>query len=158
MEFITKGEFIQAIKDYDYICELWNRERENYQRLKYLRYEKVRSPLDYDVVGYQDKETVRVIKGRGSYNPSEILDNQEKLEKKMGESLNKIGEYSNKLGKIDRSLNEVKEPLRSMLIMKYKQRKTLKEVAEKYPMISFTESGIYKYIDKTLDEYFKTET
>lgn len=158
MEYVTKGEFIQAIIDYDIVNEKLSEEKANYKRLMYLRYEKVKSPLDYNVVGYNKKgEAVREIKSRGSYNSEEILDNQEKLDKKIEISLNKIEQYKSKLKKVEKNLNLIAEPLKSMLVLRYRKKQKLKELAKKYSDISNTESGIHKYMDRELDFYFEEE-
>ena len=155
MLFETKGEFIQALKDYDLLKEKENALIEEYRNLNYLRYEKVKSPLDYDVVKYNKKgEAIRQIKGRGSFNSESIAERNEQLEEQMEKLLDRAATIRIKLANIDQELGEFDSPLREILIMRYKENKKLKDVCKCFNLY-LDESGMYKFIMRELDKYYE---
>ena len=153
MLFDSKGEFIQALKDYYTFEQLIEKNAQLYRDVYYLRYEKVRSPLDYDIVGYNKKtdEPIRQIKGRSSFSQETVMELQEQLDDKLEMLLDKNTELKKKVQKINDELKNIDEPLRSILILRYREKTKLKDICKKY---SLTESGLHKYIDRGLDKYY----
>ena len=153
MLFDSKGEFIQALKDYYTFEQLIKKNAQTYRDVYYLRYEKVRSPLDYDIVGYNKKtdEPIRQIKGRSSFSQETVMALQEQLDDKLEMLLDKNTELKKKMQKINDELKSIDEPLRSILILRYREKTKLKDICKKY---NLTESGLHKYIDRGLDKYY----
>lgn len=155
MNFITKGEFIQALKDYDDIKRLHYKVKTLYDRAYYQRYEKIKSPLDYEVVGYDSNgESIRQIKGRGSVSQEQITEKNEILDKKIEDYEKKLKAYESLMKKTNDELYLIDQPLNSILVERYKKHKTLKNVCNKFRELCLDESGMYKYIMRELDKYY----
>lgn len=150
MLYTTKGEFIQALKDYKTIKEKIKQTEEKLDRVNYLRFDKVKSPLDYDVVGYKKNKNnefvqVRQIKSRGSYNREQIIDSQEEMDKQITKFENELKVMRSKISQTDKELENIESPLKDILIMRYKNNKKLKEVCRNYGLY-LDISGMYKFI------------
>lgn len=156
MIYDTKGEFIQALKDYDKYYEAALKWRSKYRDLHYLRYEKVKSSLDYDIVGYEDGEAIRQIKGRNTYNHQKALETQEKLDDELQKCLDEFTRYQNKMQNCMAELNSIKEPLKTILDMRYLKHQKLKEICKKSDLY-LDEAGMYKYIMRGLDKYYENK-
>lgn len=154
MNFITKGDFLQALSDYKRLEERYAEYQKQFRDLHYLRYEKVRSPLDYEVVGYKNDETVRVIKGRGSFNPELASENNERLDSELEITLDKADRIYKTMENVRAELCIIKEPLKSWLIWKYYNGMTLKQVIKK-AKLNISESGMQKLINRELDKYYE---
>lgn len=158
MIYSTSGGFIQSLKDYDKKKAKAEQWKQRYQDLYYERYEKVRSPLDYDIVKYKknkkgEMEAIRQIKTRGSYNEQVISNIHEQIERDMENALN---EYSKLKVEMENTLDDLKkidEPLKGILIKRYMEHKKLKEVCQTLDVI-LDESGLYKFIMKELEKYY----
>lgn len=157
MLFLTKGEFIQALKDYYTYKERAERLKNKYQDLYYLRYEKVRSPLDYDIVGYKNGETVRQLKTRGSFNESVITESQDKIEADMVACLEQHSNIVGKINNIECELDRFQEPIKSILIERYMKHKKLKSVCTKFSELYLDEAGMHKYIHRELDKFYQED-
>lgn len=155
MLHVTKGSFIQALRDIHLLEDKIEQEDMLLKRYEYLRFGKIRSPLDYDITGYKGKETIREFKVGGSIGVDEKYDMNEMLEKKIKDSSKKILEYKTLIDKTNTDLNTIDEPLRSVLKTRYIEQKKLKYVCKKYPEFYLDSSGMYKYIMRELDKYFK---
>ena len=155
MIYDTKGEFIQALKDFDKYYESALKWRSRYRDLHYLRYEKVKSPLDYDVVGYKKGEAIRQIKSRSSYNHEAVIESQEKLDDEMQKCLDEFTRFQNKMSNCMAELDSIAEPLKSILDMRYLKHKKLKEICKKSDLY-LDEAGLYKYIMRGLDKYYES--
>lgn len=153
MIYSTSGEFIQALKDYKKILEKAEDWKKKYRELHYQRYEKVRSPLDYDIIGYKKGEPVRQIK-HGGYNPDSIRNYQEQLDIQLEKALDEYSKLKVKAENVLIELKVIEEPLKSLLIMRYMEHKKLKEVCKKSDLY-LDESGMYKYITKHLEKYYE---
>ena len=158
MIYTTKGEFIQALKDYKIIENKIEQTKEKLERLNYLRFDKVRSPLDYDVVGYKkgkDNELVQVrqIKTGGTYNREQILETQEHMDVQIEQCEKELKTLRSKISQTDKELENIESPLKDVLIMRYKNKKKLKEVCKKYGLY-LDISGMYKFIMRELDKYY----
>ena len=155
MIFITKGEFTQALRDYNYICDLISDLKNEYDKLHYLRYEKIGSPLDYEIVGYKNGETIRQIKLHGNVSQETITESREHLDKKIQENLDRTAELAIKKANIESDLNSIKEPLRSILITRFIDGKRYRDVCKKYEKLYLDENGMHKYIKRGLSRYFE---
>ena len=156
MMYLTKGDFISALKDFSKIEEKMNEWANKYHNLYYLRYEKVRSPLDYDVVGYKNGEPIRQIKSGGSFNQERVMAYNEMLDADIEKALDKYSDYKTKNENTLDDLKRIEEPLRSILVLHYKERKTLKEVCKKYKKkLVLDEVGMHRYIQNGLDKYYE---
>lgn len=153
MIYSTSGEFIQALKDYKVILEKAEEWKKKYRDLHYQRYEKVRSPLDYDIIGYKNGEPVRQIK-RGGFNPDSVRSYQENLDIQLEKALDEYSKLKVKAENVLIELKMIEEPLKSLLIMRYMEHKKLKEVCKKSDLY-LDESGMYKYITKHLEKYYE---
>lgn len=158
MLYDTKDEFIGAMKSYHTIekkCEEW---KEKYREKHYLRYEKVRSPLDYDVVGYKNGETIRQIKKGGSFNAEVVAEYQEKLDAEMEKCLDRYSDLKIKLENVNDELKRFEEPLRSILVERYIEKVSLKKVTKKYREILYLDDvGMHRYIERGLNEAYKED-
>lgn len=157
MLFLTKGEFIQALKDYQTYKERAEWLKNKYQDLYYLRYEKVRSPLDYDIIGYKNGEAVRQLKTRGSYNESVVTESQDKLEAEMVACLEKRSNLVSKINNVECELDKFQEPLKSILTLRYIEHAKLKVVCKKFKNMYLDEAGMHKYIHRELDKYYQED-
>lgn len=155
MIFDTIGEFIQGLKDYDKYKEMAKYWKNKYSDYHYLRYEKVKSPLDYNIIGYKNGEAIREIKSRGHFNQEQYSSQNEQLEDKMQFCLDEYTKIKNKIDNIECELKSIDEPLKTILDMRYKQHKKLKEVCKKTDLY-LDEAGMYKYITRNLEKYYKT--
>lgn len=158
MIFDTSGEFVQALKDYKTIEKKAVELKEEYHRLYYLRYEKVRSPLDYDIVQKKKKdgsiEEIRQIKGRGTYNQEAVADYHEKLDAQIEKVMDEYSKLVVKMENTRAELSKFDEELRELLIMRYLEHMKLKDVAKKSGLY-LDESGIYKLIMRGLKSYYE---
>ena len=154
MIYTTSGEFIQALKDYKTYIKMAEEFKEKYRDLHYQRYEKVRSPLDYDIVGYKKGEPIRQIKRGGSYNAETIRAFQEKLDAEIDYVLDEYSKLIVKAQNVKDELNRIKEPLRGVIVMRYLEHKKLKEVCKKSGLF-LEESGMSKYIQRELNKYYE---
>ena len=156
MIYLTKGDFISALKDYHKVEAKMLEWKRKYKDLYYLRYEKVRSPLDYDVVGYKGEQPIRVLKHGGKQSTDKIAEYHAMLEADMEKALDKYSDYKIKNDNTDDDLKRIAEPLKSILILHYREHKTLKEVCRKYKKkLVLDEVGMHRYIQKNLDDYFE---
>lgn len=155
MNYLTKGEFVQALKDYHYIEELMSDEQKYLDDLNYLRFGKVKSSLDYDIVGYDKNGNVlRQIKGHSSVNRDAINESNEKLDVRITLSQKKLDYYRMALEKCDSELNIISEPLKSMLELRYKEHYKLQKLCKRFKNLCYDESAIYKYMMRELDKYY----
>lgn len=154
MIFDTKGEFIQALKDYKNYGELALKWKNMYREYYYLRYEKISSPLDYDIVGYENNEPIREIKKHSVYNSDLVNAKKEELEDNMQYCLDEYSKLQVKMQNVMSDLKSIDEPLHTVLDLKYLKHKTLKEVSKKCNLY-LDESGMYKYIMRGLDKYYE---
>lgn len=51
MNFLSKADFVAAMRDYNKYKRIIAEYRDKLKELNYLRFEKVKSPLDYDKIG-----------------------------------------------------------------------------------------------------------
>ena len=158
MIYSTSGGFIQSLKEYDKKKAKAEQWKEKYQDLYYERYEKVRSPLDYDIVKYKKKkdgsmEAIRQIKTGGSFNENVIRDVHERLERDMENALNEYSKLKVEMENTLSDLARIGEPLKGILIKRYLEHKKLREVCATLDVI-LDESGLHKYIFKELEKYF----
>lgn len=156
MIYDTKGEFIQALKDYKKYIEIANKWKHEYQDLYYLRYEKVKSPLDYDIVGYKNGEAIRQIKGRGVLTDEMLHATQEKIEERMEYCLERYTEVKKKAENADIELSNIKLPLREILVQRYKNGVKLKVLSQSTNLY-LDEAGLHKYIMRGLDKYYENK-
>lgn len=156
MIFLTKGEFIQALKDYEYYLTMLDKAKDEYRNLHYLRYEKIKSPLDYDIVGYdKNGEPIRQIKTSARLSDEQISKNHEILDGKIEECLERVSELTAKKINIEDELKSIHKPLRNILITRYLKHKKLKYVCGKYSDLYLDEAGMHKYIMRGLDKYYE---
>ena len=155
MIFLTKGEFIQALKDYNKYKEMSEDLQKQYKDLYYLRYEKVRSPLDYDIVGYEGNKAIRQLKGRGGFSQEAITESREKLEEKMQMIVDRNSELLKKINNVNDEMLNFDEPLRSILDCRFRKHMKLKTVCSKFSEMYLDEAGMHKYINRELDKYYE---
>ena len=156
MIYDTKGEFIQALKDYENYYNTALKWRERYSDYYYLRYEKISSPLDYDIIGYENEEAIRLIKTHTTFNKDSVLIKQEQLDEEMQICLDEFTKMKKKMDNVNSELKNISEPLRTILELRYKQHKKLREVCKKSKLY-LDEAGMYKYIMRNLDKYYVNE-
>ena len=155
MNYMTKGEFVQALKDYHYIEELLSEEAKHLDDLNYLRFGKVKSSLDYDIVGYdRNGNVLRQIKGRSSVNRDAINESNEKLDVRITLSQRKLDNYRMALEKCDSELNIISEPLKEMLTLRYREHYKLHKLCKHFKKLNYDESAMYKYMMRELDRYY----
>lgn len=155
MIYDTKGEFIQALKDYDTYKEKSEVWQNKYRDLYYLRYEKVRSPLDYDIVGYENGEAIRQLKGRGSFNSEVISDSQQRLDSELERCIEENSKLLSKIHSVESEIAVIKEPLKTIIMYRYMGHHKLKDVCKKFKDLYLDEAGMHKYIMRELDRYYE---
>ena len=156
--YLTKGEFIQTLKDYRIIKDKIKNLRCEYAKIEYLRFNKVKSPLDYEIIGYKDNETIRALKERSYINPDIVSSNNEKLEKEMLIIKDKLKKCELTIKNCEYVLNKLSKPIRYIIIDRFINKKTYKELAKKYNKHYqgvIYPNTILRDINKALDEYFK---
>lgn len=159
MIYSTSGGFIQALKDYERKKAKAEQYKKRYQDLYYERYQKVRSPLDYDIVGYKKNkkgeiEAIRQIKIGGSYNENAVSDYHEVLDEEIDSLLDKYSKLAVELENTRLDLKQIAEPLRSILIMRFVHHRKLKDVCQNIDLV-MDESGLYKFIQRELKRYYE---
>lgn len=157
MMFKTKGEFIQALKDYDFYKSKLSTLKFEYERLDYIRFNKVKSPLDYDVVGYENGEQMRSLKTRSYTSNEQIAERNESLDNKLTTLKNTIASYESTIQEVDNQLLVFKEPLRSVLVTRYIKGYTYNALIIKFPSlfpIGYP-NAVKRYIENGLDKVFK---
>lgn len=152
MLFGSKNEFIASLKDYYKNQEIAEESAQKYRDTYYLRYEKVKSPLDYEIVGYKNNTPVRQIKGRGVFNEQTVHELQEYLDNQLEYYLDRYTRYKKKCQNTDDELKNIAEPLKSIIILRFRENKRLKDIGKRYNM---SESGLTKMINRGLDEYYE---
>lgn len=155
MIYDTMGEFIQALKDYQSISKKIEDYKDEYRNLHYLRYEKIKSPLDYDIVGYKNGEAIRQIKTHSVITPEQITRNNEILDNRIEVCLESISRLTTKKINVEDELKVFEQPLRSILISRYMYHRKLKDVCKKYKdSLCLDEAGMHKYIMRGLGKYY----
>ncbi len=154
--FKTKGEFIQALKDYDELVTKLEELKAEYDKTEYLRYDKVKSSLDYDVVGYENGEQMRSLKTRSHTSSEQIAERNESLDKKLSKLQTKISNYELAIKEVGLQLEVFKEPFRSVLKYKYIKGYTYNALIIKYPSLFPVgyPNAVKRYIDNGLDKVF----
>lgn len=154
MIYDTMGEFIQALKDYQSISKKIEDYKEEYRNLHYLRYEKIKSPLDYEIVGYENGEAIRQIKTHSVITPEQITRNNEILDNRIEVCLENVSRLTTKKINVEDELKIFEQPLRSILITRYMFHKKLKDVCKRYENLCLDEAGMHKYIMRGLSKYY----
>ena len=144
----TSREFLADLKSYK---EWQNRKQgqlDLLKDLKYLRYEKVKSPLDYDVVGYQGKEQIRAIKTHGAPPTiDERWDTIERIDGEIERVTKLLKRCEDKLTKIEKALDMLPVEVKGYCIEIYIDGKSYHEVAEEHFMAIST---LYRAIKNSL--------
>lgn len=153
MVYLTKGEFLQALKDYERLCYKIGELRDEKARLHYLLYEKIKSPLDYDVVGYKNGEPIRQIKRGGRISEDLKLESREKMEEKYNSVCARIEDLKKRTKETMDALDELDSPLKDIVSARYLGGTKLKALAIRFGFAD--ESGIYKYIQRNLNRFFE---
>lgn len=144
----TSREFISDLKSYKQWQERKQGQLELLDNLNYLRYKKVKSPLDYDVVGYDGKEQLRAIKSHSA--PLTVEQKWEAIERidKEIERVKKLLERCEyKLTKIEKALDMLPEEVKGYCIEIYIEGKSYKKVADEHYT---TISTLYRAIKNSL--------
>lgn len=154
--FKTKGEFIQALKDYNELKDKLDSLKSEYDKLEYLRFDKVKSALDYDVLGYEDGEQMRLLKTRSYTSQEQISKRNESLDNKMSKLKANISNYELAIQEVDSQLLFFKEPTKSVLKDKYISGKTYNALIVKYPSLFPVgyPNAVKRYISNELDKAF----
>ena len=152
MLFDSKNDFIASLKDYYKNKEIAEESAQKYRDTHYLRYEKVKSPLDYEIVGYKNNSPVRQIKGRGVFNEQTVHELHEHLDNQLEYYLDRYTRYTKKCQMTDDELMNIKEPLRSIIILRFRENKRLKDIGKRYSM---SEGGLSKLINRELESYYE---
>ena len=154
MNFLSKADFVAAMRDYNKYKRIIAEYRDKLKELNYLRFEKVKSPLDYDIVGYDGGEPIRQIKTPSFSNPEVIRENQDRLDEKIESVEGQIELYVQEINKVDSELRSFPKSVRPLLRDRYIEKKTLRELLVKYGL-RVNESGLHKYINSILDERYE---
>ncbi len=155
--FKTKGEFIQTLKDYDLYKTKLDTLKVEYEKLDYIRFNKVKSPLDYDVVGYKDGEQMRSLKTRSYTSNEQIAQRNESLDKQLEQLEKKITSYESTIKEVDAQLKTFKEPFRSVIVYRYIKGNTYNATIIKFPNLfpAGYPNAVKRYIENGLDKMFK---
>lgn len=151
--FKTKGEFIQALKDYNTYKDKLSTLKFEFEREEYNRFSKVKSPLDYDVVGYKDGEQIRSLKTRSYVSDVQRAERNENLDKKLAKLKQEISSYELAIQEVDTQLKVFKEPYRSVLIDRYINNFTYYQLINKYSSMfpAGYPNAVKRYIESGLD-------
>ena len=129
--YLTANEFIYALKCVSEWQEKKIAIQKEIDKLNYLLYEKVKSPLDYDIVGYKNNEAMRSIKTGRTPSQSEILDQREKLNNKLDNLIKQKNEIKKKISEVKETLSMINEPLKSILIEAFINKESYSAIAKK---------------------------
>lgn len=154
--FKTKGEFIQALKDYNEYTSTLESLKSEYDKLEYLRFDKVKSALDYEVVGYENGEQMRSLKTRSYTSSEDIAKRNESLDNKLEKVKSKISNYELAIQEVDEQLLEFKEPMRSVLKYRYIKGETYNNLIIRFSSLFPVgyPNAVKRYIDSALDKAF----
>ena len=156
MIYATKGAFIQALKDTTYLKDKISEQEQMLERFEYLRYGKIKSPLDYDVIGYKNNETIRELKVVRTVQSGEnIYERNSALEGQIKKCKDKINAYKKIIDDANDDLSAISEPLKSILRVRYIEHKKLRYVCKRFKELYLDDSGMYKYIMRELDKYYE---
>ena len=155
--FTTKGEFIQALKDYNEVKTKLENLKSEYKNTEYLRFSKVKSSLDYDVAGYENGEQMRVLKGRSYSSPEQVVQRNESLDKKLSKLEKSICDCESRLNQVDEFLLNFKEPSKSIVIRKYRDSLTYNDLANRFTSVFPVgyPNAVKRYIDCELEKAFR---
>lgn len=149
--YLNSNEFIFALTQ----LNIWKRRRsdleDELEKLDYLRFRKVKSPNDYDVIGYEGKEAIREQKSRSYVSEYQRMERWEEQDRQIEEVKSKILNLSGKIDECECALEELEEPLKGMCIDKYIRGKTFESIAPGY---GFSASGMFKYIMRELSRLY----
>lgn len=121
-------------------------------KVEYQLYEKVKSPNDYDIAGYDSKgQAIRSPKIGSSMSKEQIYDYREMLEKKKEKIENTIVRLKEHIKNAECELESIPEPLRDMLKMKYLDELSYSAIALKYFMSKET---CRRYINRELSKRY----
>lgn len=129
--YYNSKDFIKDLRRYREYEEKIKGQDELLSNLRYLRYSKVKSPLDYDIVGYQKGELVRSIK-RGT---APTVDEKWDLIERLDQEIQRVTELRKKcelaIKKVDDQLLLFDEPIRKLLVSIYVDHTSIRKAAQK---------------------------
>ena len=117
------------------------------KNLKYLRYSKVKSPLDYDVIGYENKVPVRSIKMRSTVTADKRWENIERIDKEIVRVKRLLKKCKQRIIKINNGLDKLDPKLRSMCIEIYVKGRRYEDVAFD---VGMSRTSLYRYVREGL--------
>lgn len=151
--FLTKNDFLQTLKDTNELNDIVSYCEQEIDKIDYLLYGKIRSSLDYDIIGYDGEETVRMLKGR-SFTPEEVIrDNRDRLLEKKEHLEQKKTAAEIKLKESGDILNSMDDKLKSLITDIYLNKKHYREVYRRYGF--FYEMEANRYVHRELNKLFK---
>lgn len=149
--YLNSNEFIFALTQ----LNGWKRRRSDLEdelkRLDYLRFRKVKSPNDYDVIGYEGKEAIREQKARSYVSEYQRMERWEEQDRQIEEVKSKIASLDSKIAECESAFNSLDDPLKGMCNDKYIRGKTFESIAPRY---GFSASGMFKYMMRELNDVF----
>lgn len=158
MTFLTKGEFIQALKDLNKNEIKVDDLRTLLNKKEYLRFHKVGSPLNYDVVGYDSNgDSIRQLKSHSYISETQKHDLYEALDKEIEQLKTSISEYETKINNTYKVLKNCDKPLSDILYDKYVHGTPYCLIAQHYQDLFFGTNysvSVKRYIDSELEKMF----
>ncbi len=151
--FATKGEFIQSLKDINSYDDIIGKYQLQLEEIDYILYDKMRSPLDYDIIGYNGKEAERMLKTHSYISEADRLEARDILLKKRDDIIQKMSYITERYSETMGLLETMDERLQNILKDKFINGLTYTQVANKYDFLYYVE--VIRYIQKSLDNYIK---
>lgn len=156
--YYNSKDFINDLKNYNEWIERAKGQHFLLDKLNYLRYEKVKSPLDYDIVSYQGKEPVREIKHSAPPSNEQIMRVQENLDKEIKRVTNLLNRCNKVIERVNKQLELLPEEIKKACVEIYIKGRSYDAVAME---LCTTKISLIRKVQKclkTIDEQFNIST
>ena len=117
------------------------------RNLRYIRYQKVKSPLDYDIVGYKNNEPIRSIKSHSTITTDKRWETIDRIDKEIARVKRLLKRCRQRIIKINNGLDKLDPKLRSMCIAIYVKGRRYEDVAFD---VGMSRTSLYRYVREGL--------
>lgn len=152
MLYYNSKDFINDLKNYNTWKVRAKGQLKLLDKLNYLKYEKIKSPMDYDIIGYDGKEPIRAIKHSAPPTSEQIYDAQERLDKEIRRVTNLLNRCNEIINKVNKQLNALPEDVRKACVEIYIKGNSYDVVARE---MNVSYATLFRSVKKTLSELDK---
>lgn len=150
--YLNVNEFLNDLKELRRFEQTLQDQTKVLRDLEYLRYGKMKSPLDYDIVGYTGKTPIRQIKSRGYISDEERTSREASLDTKIQHTKSRIRYCQMKIQSVKDLLNKLDDDLKDTLIKIYVEKHSFQKIADG---LNISKSALHKRIIKGIQPFIE---